>query len=166
MTRSINLLGNNMNQILRDTNSKKIFIANRKGGNITLNDVGKDKSVYLLNVSQANVNIKGKINNLYLEKCDCLDIFTESIINKFDSFRCGYIYFENKNEVNTILAEQVINLDMRLHNIDNIDIVLMSTYNAELFHVPYNTYIPVKFGMFSDRFKTSFVGGKPLITRL
>lgn len=146
-----------MDSRLNNININKIFITNRSNGTINLKDIGQDKTVYLLNVNNSLVNIEGKINNLYLENCDCLDITLGSVINKFDSYKCGYIHLECKSKINTIVSEQVINLDLIIHEfLDNLQVVLMGVYCATLFYTPIKKFIPVKFGMFSDRFKTTF----------
>ena len=137
---------------------KKIRISNRDQGTVTLNNIGQDKSVYLRNVSNSTIVINGKINNIYLEKCNNITVLCDSIINTFDAFNCGNIFLKPKYDINTIVSEQVscFSLTVSKQNLDDIQIVVMSTFEFTMFSTSLNDFIPVKFSMFSDRFQTIF----------
>ena len=142
---------------------KKIRISNRDQGTVTLNNIGQDKSVYLRNVSNSTIVINGKINNIYLEKCNNITVLCDSIINTFDAFNCGNIFLKPKYDINTIVSEQVscFSLTVSKQNLDDIQIVVMSTFEFTMFSTSLNDFIPVKFSMFSDRFQTIFRNNIP-----
>ena len=153
---------------IKHANTKKIFIGHRTGGNITLNNIGQDKSVYLFKIEQCDVIIIGKINNIYIEKSRDITIKCDTIINTFDAFNCGYVKLENSNgSMNTILSEQVECLDMEIDNAEDCYYIVSSTYNVKCYSkIPQKT-LGVHFSMFSDRFETVFGKDfKPKTTRL
>lgn len=152
---------------INSINLKKIFISNRKNGNITLNNIGQDKTVYLHKINNCNVYINGKINNIFLEKCNNVNIYFDSIINKFDAYDCGNVYLYCKDTVNTILSEQISSLRIRLdQSLNDLQLVIMTTFSVVLFSGFLSSYIPIKYSMFSDRYQTTFFNNKPIYKSL
>lgn len=162
-----NLIIQGQNSI-KSSQIKKIRISNRDQGAITLNNIGQDKSVYLLNISNSTIVINGKINNIYLEKCKNTTVICDYIINTFDAFDCGNIFLISKYDISTILSEQVscFSLTVSKQNLDNTQIITMATFEFIMFSTRLNDFIPVKFSMFSDRFQTTFLNNIPNYKRI
>lgn len=146
-----------MNHELVKSINNKLIIKDRKKGKIFLNHIGINKSVYFVNITGCDVFIDGKINNIFIEKCDYINIYFDSIINKFDVYNSGKIFLHCKVSMNLIVSEQTEHIKCIANtDFNNLTIITMSTYQFEFYSALLQKYLDIKYSMFSDRYQTTF----------
>jgi hypothetical protein len=143
--------------MLKDNRKNKLLIMDKTKINMKINDIGIDKSLYLYNIKGCSVYIVGKINNIYVEKCDKINIYFESTVNSFDIYNCGDIYINCSGKLPILITENVKSLvSVFKDNPFDTIFTIMSTYNVLCYSVMLKKYFPIKFSMFNDRFSTIF----------
>jgi hypothetical protein len=136
----------------------KILIMDKKDVNIKINNIGINKSVYLYNLKGCTINITGKINNIYCENCDLVNIYFESTINAFDIYNSGRVYINCFDKLPILISENVKSLVIVFEKTPFETVfTIMSTYNVNCYSVKLKRYFGIKFSMFKDRFSTLFI---------
>jgi hypothetical protein len=143
--------------------SNRLLISNQTNINMRINNIGHKKSLYLYNIKGCSIYINNKVNNIFCEKCDLVNIYFESTINSFDIYNCGKIYIHCSDKLPMMIVEKVESLVTVFKGVpfDTIFIV-MATYNIICHSLILKRNFPIKFSMFQDRFSTLFVDEKPI----
>jgi hypothetical protein len=141
----------------------KLLIMDKTKINMKINNIGIDKSLYLYNIKGCFVYIIGKINNIYMEKCDKVNVYFESTVNSFDIYNCGDIYINCSEKLPIFITEKVKSIVTVFKETPFETVfITVSTYNVICYSIKLKRYFPIKFSMFKDRFSTIFQEENPV----
>jgi hypothetical protein len=148
---------------MEDIRKNRLLISNQTNINMNINNIGSETSLYFYNIKGCSVYIKNKVNNIFCENCDLVNIYFESTINSFDIYNCGKIYIHCSEKLPMMIAEKVESLVTVFKGVpfDTI-FIIMATYNIICHSLLLKRNFNIKFSMFQDRFSTLFVDEKPV----